>query len=222
MAKKREPVMTPAEEKELMQYLQSLPKPKYVPCSKEIRDYFENTALPVIKDQALSELMRHNQYSPRLISFMLDGSMGIVDVGEAMGDHWGSGWSKDATARVHQFSALVPGVKLSIFCVETWMVTKNMPSQEDLDTKYQGSLANHPDKQEAMMFAAVHYAPETGEMMQLIAFVEVLKVLGATSSEMWRHTKYGKLEIVDPQDTIEGRPRMKGRFVAGDDGEDEN
>lgn len=216
MAKRPNDRMSAAEQREIVDYLNKLPEPVPTKATPEFRKYFDDTVVPVLKDQALSELRRTDQFDPRLISFMDDGSMGIIDIGAAMGGNFGSAQSKEITARIHQFSAKVPGVNVVVFCCETWMLHSSVdkPIPEEVMQK---SIANHPDRKEAMMFNALHFDPKTGAMYQLIAMFEVLKVLGADRSfKAWQGTVYGDTTIVtDPMDE-DVRPAMKGRFIVGD------
>lgn len=216
MAKRPNDRMSAAEQKQIREYLSRLPKPVPTKATPEFRKYFDETVVPVLKDQALSELRRTDQFSPRLISFMDDGSMGIVDIGAAMGGNFGSAQSKEITARVHQFSAKVPGVNVVVFCCETWMLhsTKEQPIPEEVMKK---SIADHPDRKEAVMFNALHFDPKTGAMYQLIAMFEVLKVLGADRSFMaWQGTVYADATMVSDPMGEPGQPAMKGRFIVGD------
>lgn len=213
---KERPKLDPKVQSEIVKYLKSLPPPVAAPASAAMRSHFETVVLPVLKAQALSELQRNNEFKPRIISFMDDGSIGIVDVSSALGGNWGTAHSKETTARVHRFSTMVPGVNIAVFCVEAWSLRKDKPTDEDLKMPTK-SIHDHPDRTENMMFTALHYERETGEMMQLVAFIEVIKVLGARpSSEMWRHTKYGGATIIDPMSPEKDGMAMKGRFVAGD------
>ena len=208
--------LTPEDQKALIAYLKSLPTPKPVEASPEFNEYFRGTVLPALKAQALSELHRHDEFSPRLVSFMRDGSIGIVDVSEAMGGQFGSTVSKDITARIHQFSTRVPGVHTVVFCTETWMLHQTAKPGE-VPQAYKGSLANHPDRQEAVMFNAIHYNPENGDMMQLTCLIEVLKVLGANRSRAaWAGNKFDTEIITDTQSKSNEGMRMTGRFVIGD------
>ena len=103
----------------MLSLLKSL-KPKPAPASDEIKQWWNKTALPTLKAQMLSELQRSDGVPPRLIGFMREGKMGIIDVGEATGGNWGSQRSKDATAFVHRIAALTPGTYASVFCSEAW------------------------------------------------------------------------------------------------------
>ena len=108
----------------LLDYLRNL-KPKPAPASDELKQWWDNKALPPLKAQALSELQRHDEFSPRLIGFMEGGDMGIIDVSEAVGGNWGDRQSKDATAFIHKIAALVPGTYASVFCSEAWSLKAN-------------------------------------------------------------------------------------------------
>lgn len=209
---KRPTPMTAEEQLAVIDYLKSLPKARPVQASPEFRQRFVETVVPVLKDQALSELRRNDQFSPRLITFSVDGHMAIVDVADAMGGNFGDEHSKNSVAKVHRFSATVPFVDLSVFCVETWILRNH-------DGPYEGSLANHPDAVEGMMFDAIKFNPENGELFQLFYMIDVIKVLGQNRSRnAWQGTVFGEMEqIIDPNDqSIDNKLRMRGRFVVGD------
>lgn len=192
-------------------------KPVASPCSPEVRDWWDKTALPTLRDQALSELRRNDEFPPRLIGFTKGGDMGVVDVSKATGGDWGSARSKDATALIHKIAALVPGTFASVFCAEAWGLRANSKGELDRNHEKYPNLGDHPDACEMMMFNMLHYERESNRMMQLNTMIEMLKVLGAKRSrEAWQGTKLAdKVETVDPLDTKDG-PAMRGRFVFGD------
>jgi hypothetical protein len=217
MAKK--PDLTKEEQDALIKYLKALPKPKPAPMRPYVREYFETVALPLLKTQALSELQRTDEIAPRLISFMDDNSIGIVDVSTVTGGTFGDWRSKEATARVHRFSTMVPSVRLSIFVSEVWMLNREgkqiTPEVLEEATKG-GSIADHPDRAEGVMFNVLHYDRRTGELMQLMYTIEVLKVLGAKRTrEAWRGTQWGtNVMVIDPM--AGGEPKVLGRFSIAD------
>lgn len=174
------------------------------PASQEIRDYFESV-LPTLTGHALSELCRTNASAPRLVGFMADGSMGIINIADALGG-FGDLRSKNVTAVTHKLGAITPGCKASVFCVETWIV------ESKLDDAAPDGISDHPDREDAMMFNLLHYEPATGELMQLIALLKVLKVFSARPDRTtWAGTTFGPCKIIDPM-----VDRMTGRFVASD------
>lgn len=190
-------------------FLKSQPKPKPVVASDECRTYFNETVLPICERQALSELMRKNETVPRLMGFMDDGTMGMIDVGKAMGS-FGDARTKEATAVIHQLSARIPGVTASVFCVEAWTLREGLKPGVEMPK----SLANHPDRSEAIMTNMIYYQKADHTVMQLMGLREVIKVLGHnTSPSAWRDTKFGTLDIIDPNDTSGGIKKMTGRFV---------
>ena len=198
----------------LLDMLRSI-KPKPVPVTSEVREWWEKTALPTLKAQALSELHRYDEFHPRLIGMMENGSMGIVDVAKATGGVFGSRRSKNATAFVHQIAALVPGTYASVFCVEAWALHGKGHKELDRNIEKYPNLGDHPDRHEVMMFQMLHYEVKDNTMMQLSTYVEILKVLGANRSrEAWRGTTLGEETTTDPVGSNE--LRMTGRFIFGD------
>lgn len=194
--------------KSLMEHMKDV---KAAPCSPEQKKWWLDTALPTLKDQALSELRRNDEFKPRLIGFMEGGTMGIIDVAKATGGAFGDSRSKDATAKVHQTSAMIPGTKASVFCTEVWMVHSDSP----IDRKKYPNYGDHPDREEAMQFNMLHYDWDTNTMMQLLTSVMVVKVLGVNRSPaVWRDTKYGREITLDPHNPEEGH-RQIGRFIFG-------
>lgn len=208
--------MTKPSEKSLalLEMLRSI-KPKLVPCSQEVRDWWEKTALPTLKAQALSELQRNDEFMPRLVGFMKDGTMGVVDVASATGGTFGSAASKDATAVIHKVAAMVGGTYASVFCVEAWALHSSGKDGLKREVDKYPNLGDHPDRSEVVMFQMLHYEVENNTMMQLQTMVETIKVLGANRSRAaWRATKFGQEEITDPLGG--GELRLKGRFIVGD------
>lgn len=190
-------------------------KPEYAPCSLTMRAWFETTALPFLRDSALSSLWRYNRFEPHLFGFMEQGPPGIINLQTAF-DKQGYGWgdvrSKNITAHMQRVSACIPGTVASIFCVETW-VLKNITMEE---RKKYDSIHDHPYREEALMFNMLHYNWSLNQMMQLTCMLDIVKVLGKNvSPEHWRSTTLGAPQIVDPMDRVEGRPRMVGRFIPG-------
>lgn len=206
--------------KELFDVLLSL-NPKPAPCSPEIRAWWLDTGLPTIKAQALSELCRNDEFPPRLLGLMKGGTMGIVDISKATHGTWGNRASKDATAKVHQVAAMIPGTMASVFCVETWVLKSKGPERElnrQMD-KYP-NLGDHPDREEAVMFNMLHYDADTNTMMQLTTHVMVIKVLGTNRSRRaWADTKWGAEETTDPH-SPDATMRMVGRFIFGSHADD--
>jgi len=194
----------------LQELFESEDAPKPVPASDAIRSYLNDKILPELKDQFLSELRRKNGFSPRLIGFMDDGSMGIIDVGKAMDVDWGGRGTKEATAAVHRIASILPGVRASVFCVEMWTLAKPLESHEEMPK----DIADHPDRQEGVMFNLLHYDRATNSMMQLMVIVEVIKVLGHNlSPDAWKHTEFGETKIIDTN--AEYARGTKGRFIYG-------
>lgn len=195
---------------EVYEYLKSLPRPTAVKCSDEIRRWFEITALPILKDQALSELRRKNGCPPRLVSFRDTGGVAVIDLNEVCGGNWGAADTKDRTAHIHLVGAMVPTVKASVFCVEAWSL-KHVDRAEMEKHRHTG-ISHHPDRGEAMMFTMIHYDQPNNAIMQLTAMVDVIKVLGQnTSPEAWADTKYGEATVSDPMGDDD--MRYTGRFV---------
>ena len=195
----------------MLEILRSL-KPKAAPASDEIKAWWDNTGLPTLKAQMLSELHRNDTIPPRLVGFMKNGDMGIIDISKATGGHWGSQRSKDATAFVHKVAALTPGTLASVFCSEAWSLRAQ--THEELDRNYEKypNLGDHPDRIEVLMFQMLHYEPETNSMMQLSTMIEILKVLGEPRRRsMWAGTKLA--DKADTTDPLFGEGRMTGRFV---------
>ena len=198
-------------------------KPVAAPCSPEVRTWWETTALSLLRDQALSELRRHDEMPPRIFGFMnKDGSdMAIVNVADAMGGNWGSQKSKDATAFIHKITALLPGTYASVFASEVWAV--HGQTREELDRNHEKypNLGDHPDRYEMVMFHMLHYEWGTNQMMQLSTMIEIEKVLGNRSRLAWQHTKLSdKVKTGDPLfPKGDSEMRMTGRFVF--DGEEE-
>lgn len=217
MKRPRKP--TKEDEKWMDDFLANLPKPEFAPCSQEVRDWFVNQKLPVLKDQALSELRRNGEFRPVLIGFMANGSMGVVDIAEATHGLFGHAATKDAVAMVHRIGAMAPGTYASVFCCESWILTRQKGDtgfEEALKGKQ--SIHNHPDREEAMMFNMLHYEWETNRMMQLSVMNKLIKVLGANPSPAaWRDTKYDEFELItDPMVRTKDGPGMLGRFVVSD------
>lgn len=204
---------------ELMEFLRTL-KPKAAPASDEIKQWWNDKALPTLRAQALSELHRHDQFSPRLMGFMKGGGMGVIDVGKAVGGNWGSAHSKDATAFIHKLTALVPGTHASVFCSEAWALGAKSSGEMDRNSEKYPNLGDHPDRYEVMMFQMLHYEVETNTMMQLSTMIEILKVLGLPRHRgMWAGTNLSdKIMTTDPLFGEGGR--MEGRFIFGGNDDD--
>jgi hypothetical protein len=195
--------------------LKSLPRPKAVAASPECRAYFAETVLPLCERQALSELTRKNEAAPRLMGFMDDGSMGLIDVSKAMGS-FGDARTKQATAVIHKLAALLPGVRASVFCVEAWVLHQDLVKGANVEetVKKHSNIADHPDRTEAIMINMLYYIQPDHTVMQLIGMLPILKVLGHNlSRDAWRSTKFGPVDITDPVDATGGK-RMEGRFIA--------
>src|SRR5882672_1739650 len=192
-------------------------KPTAVACSQEIQDWWNTKALPLLRTQALSELHRNDEFKPRIVGFMKDGTMGVVDVSSATGGEWGSVASKEATAFIHKIAALVPGTYASVFCSEAWALRANSKGELNRQNDKYPNMGDHPDRDEVMMFQMLHYEIEANTMMQQSTMIEILKVLGANRSrETWRHTKLSDdVKTSDPHSGKEGY-RMTGRFIFGD------
>lgn len=193
-----------------------------VPCSPAMRAWWETKALPTLRDTALSSLRRHGSYPPHLIGFMDDGNLGIQNLGDMfakMGHQWGDAVSKDITAKVHQMSAGIPGTIASVFCSEVWTLAANNPENAKIvDTR--ASIADHPEREEALMFSMLHFDWGRATMMQLTTMVPVLKVLGQNvSPEQWKHTTLGKESTIDPNS---GEGKMEGRFIFGNKPDDDD
>ena len=196
-------------------------KPKAAPCSPWLRNWWEVTALPLLRDQCLSELRRSDGFPPRIFGFMKqDGSdLAIVNIADAMGGNWGSAKSKDVTAFLHRMAALVPGTYASVFVAEAWALHANSEGELDRNAEKYPNMGDHPDRYEMMMFQMLHYEHADNHMMQLSTFIEIEKVLGADRSPAaWQHTKLSdKAEITDPLFPGGSEMRqMTGRFVFGD------
>jgi len=192
-------------------------KPTATPTSQEVHEWWDKTALPLLRSQALSELHRNDEFLPRIIGFMKDGTMGVVNVSEATGGNWGNLASKDATAFIHKIAAMVPGTMASVFCVEAWSLRANAKDELDRQSDKYPNLGDHPDRSEVVMFQMMHYDPDSNTMMQLVTMIEVLKVLGAKRSRaMWQHTKLAdEVVTTDPHSGKDGYT-MTGRFIFGD------
>lgn len=191
-----------------LKYLKGLPRPKPVIASAECRAYFTETVLPVCEPQALSELMRKNQANPRLMGFMDDGSMGLIDVGKAMGG-FGDARTKQATSAIQQLAAILPSVRASVFVSEVWTLRENAKEME-----IPKNFADHPDRDEAVMVNMLYYVRPDHTIMQLLGLLPTIKVLGQnTSPRAWRDTKFGPVKIIDPNDKSDGKS-MRGHFIA--------
>jgi hypothetical protein len=219
MSREKERIEANKKASALLTVLKDL-KPKPVPVSDEIRQWWDLKALPMLKSQVLSELHRHDGFSPRLIGFMKDGGeMGIIDVTNAMGGEWGSQRSKDATAFIHRIAALVPGTYASVFCSEVWSLKANKQGEFDRNVEKYPSLGDHPDRFEAMMFQMLHYERENNTMMQLTTMIDVLKVLGEPRRRsMWSGTKLADYTMTT--DPLFGEGKMEGRFIYNEEDND--
>jgi hypothetical protein len=199
---------------QLLDMLRSI-KPKPKPVTPEVREWWEKTALPTLKAQALSELHRNDEFKPRLVGMMKGGGMGIVDIAKATGGVFGNSRSKNATAFVHQIAALIPSTYASVFCVEAWALRTNTKGELDRQADKYPNLGDHPDRYEVVMFQMLHYEREDNSMQQLATMIEVIKVLGANRSrEAWRGTTLGEETTTDPMEHSE--LRMTGRFIFAD------
>ena len=209
--------MTETDPKTLLDLLRTI-KPTPSPCAPEVRQWWETVALPLLRDQALSELRRHDEMPPRIFGFMnKDGTdMGIVDVAKATGGTWGTTRSKDATAFIFKIAALVPGTYASVFASEVWAVHGQTHEELDRNREKYPNLGDHPDSYEMVMFQMLHYEREANTIMQLSTMIEIEKVLGKRTRLSWQHTKLAdEVKTVDPLDLKDGKT-MSGRFVFGD------
>ena len=198
-------------------------RPKAAPCSPWLRNWWEVTALPLLRDQCLSELRRSDGFPPRIFGFTKqDGSdMGVINVADAMNGDWGSAKSKDITAFIHRIAALVPGCYAAVFVSEVWALHANSEGELDRQRDKYPSLGDHPDRYEAVMLQMLHYEHADNRMMQLSTMIEIEKVLGADRSPAaWQGTKLSDTaRTTDPLDTKDG-PTMTGRFIFNDTEED--
>jgi hypothetical protein len=195
----------------LLNHLRSL-RPKPAPASDELKQWWNDKALPPLKAQALSEFHRHDEFHPRLIGFMEGGDMGIIDVSEATGGNWGDAASKDATAFIHKIAALIPSTYASVFCSEAWALRAPSTGQLDRQRDKYPNLGDHPDAYEVLMFQMLHYERKSNVMMQLSTMTEILKVLGKPRTRsMWAGTKLS--DEVSTTDPLFGEGKMEGRFV---------
>lgn len=178
----------------LLQVLDKL-RPKPAKASQYCRAMFEGKILPFIRDQMLSDLRRFNGTAPRLWLFSGDGKLlSAVDLDKACRGGWGEGNTKDVTAGIHRAIVMLPQVWAAVLATESWVLKVDGPP-----TEVPESIADHPDRGEALMLSMLHYEYGTNEMMQLSAMAEVIKVLGhKTSREAWRHTDCRSFTINDP------------------------
>ena len=201
---------------QMLDMLRSL-KPKAAPTTDDIKTWWVNEALPVLKTQALSELHRKDEFSPCLVGFMSNGELAVTDVAKATGGTFGSRSSKEATAFVHKISAMVPGTKASVFGSEVWSLRQKWDGKT-IDREYDKypSLADHPDRMECVMFQMLHYDSASNTMMQLSTMFETIKVLGQPRHRgMWTGTTLAEeFETTDPH---VGPIKMEGRFIYADD-----
>jgi hypothetical protein len=188
-------------------------KPNYVQASPEKRKWWDEVALPHLKDHMLSQLHRNNEAAPVLVGFTATGDVGVIDVAKSTGGTFGSRASKDAVATVQRVSAMIPGTLASVFCCEAWALRGNSKGEMDRNIEKYPNLGDHPDRFEVMMFNMLSYDWDTNAMMQFQTTIEVIKVLGKNvSRKHWRDTKYGRTVTVDPRDPASGIT-SKGRFI---------
>src|SRR5262245_33770380 len=124
----RQPV---SEEGKRLMAMLSKQKIKAGPATPELRKWWAETALPLLKDQMLSELRTYDGFPPKLVGFMKDGTIGVIDVSKATKGMWGNIASKNATAVTHEISARIPSTKGVAFCVETWKLGSNSKGEFD-------------------------------------------------------------------------------------------
>ena len=206
----------------VMALLRSI-RPKAAPCSPWLRNWWEVTALPLLRDQCLSELRRSDGFPPRLFGFTKqDGSdMAVTNVADAMDGNWGSRESKDITAFIHRVTALLPGIYASVFVAEAWALYAKSHGELDRNVEKYPDMGDHPDRYEVVTMQMLHYEHADNHMMQLSTHIEIEKVLGNRSRLSWQHTKLAdKTIIVDPLFPPNDGEAMTGRFIFNDTEED--
>lgn len=202
-----------------LEILKNAPKPKLVKANSSCTSYFHSKVLPYAHDHVLSELRRHNGTPPRLLGFMDDGSVGIVNIQDAIQSIMTEfdARAKDGVALIHKLGALIPGVLASVFMSEAWTLPETYKGQREGIR----NLADHPDREECVVINMLYYHRSDHTMMQLMGLLPIIKVLGVdTSPKAWRETVFGKLRLIDPGDREGGR-EASGRFVFDDGGDDE-
>ena len=196
--------------------------PEHVPASEEFKKWFAEKCQPVVLDQCLSELRRNDMVPPRIMGFMDDGTMGIVNLLDTF-PTWGDAFTKNVTAKVHVMSARTPGATCSCFISETWVVKVKKEDVKDIEEAWDKhkdqNLEDHPERAESVTISALKYSWETNHMMQLFVVAEVLKVFGERTPTAVAGTQLGEIIVVDP--LMQGRHIFKGRFIPSSKGDDD-
>ena len=109
---------------------------------------------------------------------------------------------KDVVAGLHRYLASAPFVRAVIFLVETWTLAQSGDKDDKMPEAFKGSIANHPDRREAVMFNML-YHDDADNLQQMLRM----------------YTKRGKelsdedVMTIDPTGNTPDGGLMTGRFV---------
>lgn len=108
---------------------------------------------------------------------------------------------KDIVAGLHRYLASAPFVRAAIFLVETWTLLGVTEADQRTINKM-GSIANHPDRREAVMFNML-YHDDSDQLQQMLRLYTK------------RGTELSDEDVmtIDPTGSTPGGGVMSGRFV---------
>lgn len=198
----------------LKKYLEARGRPAPVPCSPALRQQWETSIYPLMRDQCLSDLRRNDETRPRLTLVDLNGELRAIDVMNAAQSSVFDVAARNHVSRTHQVTACIPGVRMSVFTVETWMLSASVDDKERMRIMTSGeSIHDHPDREEAVMAIMLSCDQDRWEMSQIHSLAPIIKVLGQNRSrQAIRDTTLGEPMHSDPMG--QGHyAKLKGRFV---------
>jgi hypothetical protein len=134
---------------------------KMVPATDEGRMYFEATVEKLLP-QTRKVVASGEEHVPTLFIYSnpkaLKGDtkerVAVVPITQ-----FTSGTHKDVVAGLHRYIASAPFVRAVIFLVETWTLAQTAPEGEPhkMPEAFNGSIADHPDRREAVMYNMLYH-----------------------------------------------------------------
>lgn len=175
---------------------------KVVPLTEECRAWFMSQ-LGVLKPLTEKIIASGDDHVPALFVYskeLVDGReqcaiMPVTQFGE-----FGDADSKNHVANMQRYFAEQGFTRACIFLVETWLLKQDNPGKVKEFPK--GSIAEHPDREEAMMYNLLYHDDEDN-LQQMLAMYPIKRP----------ENVLGEPVFIDPQ----GTSFMSGRFVAEND-----